>query len=111
MNEMKKDELIKKLQKNGWNAKIEHNENTVSCTVKADRTEIHFYTFSFSYAKKISAQVKGEKMILEEDFISIVEYLKVAIEHNSVLIDLETQNSTENVRETLVNYLQKMDMN
>lgn len=104
---MNKDELIEKLQKNGWNVEIEHNKNTVSCTLKADRTKIHFYTFPLSYAEKIYAHVIGEKMILEEDFISIIEYLKVEIEHNSLLIKLETKNSTENVRKTLVNYLQK----
>jgi len=107
MNNMNKEKLIEKLQKNGWNVEIEHNKNIVTCVLNADRTEISFSKISWSYAKQISAYVTGEKLILEEDFISIIEYLKVGIEHNSLLIDLETQNSTENVRETLVNYLQK----
>ena len=73
---MKKEELVQKFKQNGWDVTFENKYGIFKIKIENTNTILKFNCYTTHYAYRIAINVKGEEEIKEEDFCSIVHFLK-----------------------------------
>jgi len=106
---MNKEELEKKLTKNGWNEIIEKDNGRMgySLHIGSKNSDVFFRSYSRVFANGISINAKGRKKIKKDDFFSIINYLKEKRTGKPFIFNMRKENMTNSWNDLLESYFEK----